>query len=191
MNTRHGDDTSHHLPWAEHTVNALNADDLARAALGEALDTAGDLPLERSQRHAEALRAAAMGLPPSGCALAAGVSERMLATWRNNDPCFNAAMASAQALAHAHGLTGSEAATTPFALRLFLRALHNGAGLFAASDQIGLSRHHLKKLRARPQVEALITAAQNLARKPAQRRAKPFTYRLVRTESTVAAPESG
>ncbi|MFD8987172.1 hypothetical protein [Streptomyces goshikiensis] len=30
MNTRHGDDTSHHLPWAEHTVNALNANDLAR-----------------------------------------------------------------------------------------------------------------------------------------------------------------
>lgn len=30
MNTRHGDDTSHHLPWAEHTVNALNPDDLAR-----------------------------------------------------------------------------------------------------------------------------------------------------------------
>ncbi|OKI44397.1 hypothetical protein A6A28_02170 [Streptomyces sp. CB03578] len=80
---------------------------------------------------------------------------------------------------------------TPFALRLFLRALHNGAGLFAASDQIGLSRHHRKKLRARPRVEALITAAQNLARKPAQRRAKPFTYRLVRTESTAGAPESG
>ncbi|MFE9844973.1 hypothetical protein [Streptomyces goshikiensis] len=73
-------------------------------------------------------------------------------------------MASAQALAHAHGLTGSEAATTPFALRLF---------------------------RARPQVEALTRPPQNLARKPARRRAKPFTYRLVRTESTAAAPESG
>lgn len=33
--------------------------------------------------------------------------------------------------------------------------------------------------------------ANDLARKPAQRRAKPFTYRLVRTESTAAAPESG
>ncbi|MFD3552018.1 hypothetical protein ACFWWA_07935 [Streptomyces goshikiensis] len=191
MNTRHGDDTSHHLPWAEHTVNALNADDLARTALSEALDAADDLPLERSQQHAEALRAAAMGLPPAGCALAAGVSERMLTTWRDNDPYFNAAMASAQALAHAHRLSGSEAATTPFALRLFLRALHNGVGLFAASDQIGLSRHHLKKLRSRPPVEALVTAAQNLARKPAHRRAKPFTYRLVRTEPATAAPESG
>ncbi|MEV6570049.1 hypothetical protein [Streptomyces sp. NPDC051577] len=190
MNTPHGDDTSHHLAWAEHAIDALDAGYEANRSLGEALDTTGDLRAENAQRRADAVRAAAMGLPPAGCALAAGISERMLAVWQGADPHFNAAMATAQALAHAHGLTGSAAPTSPFALRLLLRAVRSGAGILAAAEQLGIPRHRLRKLRERPQVAALVLAAQSIGRKPTPRRSKPYAYRLVRT-SRPQSPNSG
>ncbi|MER5776738.1 hypothetical protein ABT144_21030 [Streptomyces sp. NPDC002039] len=188
MNTQHGDVTSHHLAWAKRAVDDLNAGHEAHRSLGEALDTTGDLRAENAQRRAEAVRAAAMGLPPAACALAAGISERMLTVWQNTDPHFNAAMASAQALAHAHELTGSAAPTSPFALRLLLRAIQGGTGILAAAEQIGIPRHRLQKLRARPRVAALVTAAQSIARKPAPRRSKPYAYRLVRTSPNLGPP---
>ncbi|MFD9378551.1 hypothetical protein ACFWBH_23895 [Streptomyces sp. NPDC059999] len=188
MNTHHGDDTSHHLAWAGSAIDDLNAGDEADRSLGEALGTTGDLRAENTQRRAEAVRAAAMGLPPAACALAAGISERMLTVWQGTDPHFNAAMATAQALAHAHGLTGSAAPTSPFALRLLLRAVQGGAGIFAAAEQLGIPRHRLQKLRTNPRVAALVTAAQSIGRKPAPRGSKTYAYRLVRTSPTGDPP---
>ncbi|MCX5077388.1 hypothetical protein OHA84_03510 [Streptomyces sp. NBC_00513] len=188
MNTQHGDDTSHRLAWAKRAVHDLNAGHAAHGSLAEALDTAGDLRTENAHRRAEAVRAAAMGLPPAACAFAAGISERMLTVWQGTDPHFNAAMAGAHALAHAHGLTDPTAPTSPFALRLLLRAVQGGAGILAAAEQLGIPRHRLQKLRARPQVAALVTAAQSIARKPAPRRSKPYAYRLVRTSPNDGPP---
>ncbi|MGG8406184.1 hypothetical protein ACM614_05960 [Streptomyces sp. 12297] len=184
MNIPYGDDTSHDQRWAETVMNALAGGPDAQAALGEALGTTGDLKIEHAQRRAEALRAAAMGLPPAACALAAGIPERMLTDWQAADAPFAAAMAAAHALAQAHDLTGPQPPPTPVALGLFLQALGKGAGLAAAGDAVGLTRQRLNRLKDRnPPVARLIAAAQQSARTTRTRPAgKPYTYRLVRRD---------
>ncbi|MFJ7203669.1 hypothetical protein ACIQWR_09070 [Streptomyces sp. NPDC098789] len=107
---------------------------------------------------AEALRAAAQGLPGPAVAMAAGVPERMLRAWAEQDPAFAAAWGAARALAAAHG-AGGEA--TPAALRVVLDVVGRGASWPAAARLAGSSVRRFNRLRrTAPGVESLLVAAQ-------------------------------
>ncbi|MFI5652488.1 hypothetical protein ACIA71_14835 [Streptomyces anulatus] len=177
--------------WAEAVVAGLEAGRVAERALTEALRPAMSLKEEKAQRRAEALRAAAMGLGPEGCASAAGVSTRLLASWRADDPVFDAALSAARSLAYVHDVV-PDVATNPAVLRVALDAILNGVPFVSAGALVGAKRDAFYRLRrGNPRLGALFGAAQNARRRtmpPARRKkAELKGYRLVRIDAPKAS----
>ena len=154
--------------------------------LNRALYGTSRLSEETALQRADAIRAAAMGLPPAACAAAAGISERLLSEWSARDSAFSAALASAKALAHAHA-HDSGSAIGAGGLRLALDAIRGGASIADATALIGVSLAQFRRLRAEnPKIKALVYAASSMRRRqragsPRTRRA-PGGYRLVRRD---------
>lgn len=132
--------------WAEDVVAGLEAGRAAERALAEALRPAMSLKEEKAQRRAEAVRAAAMGLGPEGCASAAGVSTRLLASWRAEDPVFDAALSAARSLAYVHDVV-PDVATNPAVLRVALDAILSGVPFVSAGALVGAKRDAFYRLR--------------------------------------------
>ncbi|MEU6313285.1 hypothetical protein [Streptomyces sp. NPDC047014] len=147
---------------AARVVAWLAARDEVEHALRDAL---GRPPSQRDDtvaRMAEALRAAAQGLGDPAVAVAAGVPERMLRGWLEQDPAFATALRAARALAAGHGLT-AEGGATPAMLRVVLDAVGRGASWPVAGRLAGLSVRRFNRLRqTTPGVEALLEAAQRV-----------------------------
>ncbi|WP_405600802.1 hypothetical protein OG741_23100 [Streptomyces sp. NBC_01410] len=168
---------------------ALASSEQAQRALYTACHPLPSLPSENALRQAEALRAAAMGLPPAGCAEAAGIPERLLERWRADLPAFDTAMRAAQHLAEQHHLT--ETKINPVKLGVMLQAIRYGMGVRDAEALIGFPRSVFQRLRRdNPSVRHLVTAAQGFrnrvaASRAAGRRSHTFTYRLVRRDGDV------
>ncbi|MFD9903302.1 hypothetical protein [Streptomyces sp. NPDC059063] len=185
--------------WADDVVAGLDAQEDLEWSLLHALRRSPTLREETAVRRADALRAAALGLGADGCAVAAGVSERMLRNWQAQDPEFAAAMAAAVGLA-ARDQERARAAAAPAgpgsaALRVVLKAVREGAVQSAAAMRGGWSEQSFLRLRRKsPEVAALLAAARRARAKKTDRRGKPRferRYRLVRIEEgdmAAAAP---
>ncbi|MFC5802001.1 hypothetical protein [Streptomyces formicae] len=182
------DSTRRLAAWADGVLAHIDAQEELDRGLLAALGRIPSLREETLSRMAEAVRAAAMGLGPAGCAVAAGVSERLLLNWQAQDPSFAAAMAAASALARTHAsCTGDRPPPlTPTALRVLLKAVRTGTAHTPAAALVGLSVRTLYRLRRqRPELEALVVAARRARPKKADRRARPpyeHRYRLVRVD---------
>ncbi|MEU4353678.1 hypothetical protein [Streptomyces virginiae] len=162
------------------------------------------LPNERQEtmsRMAEALQAAAHGLPPSGVATWAGVSTRLLRSWLETDRAFAEAMTSATQLAAAHGYR-PDGPITPAMIRVVVTAISRGEGWLDAARAAGIPTRGFRELwRSRPPFEALMRAAQSARpsrvtpavprrRRPAEQANHHTRYRLVlRDEPSAAPPE--
>ncbi|MCM2390566.1 hypothetical protein [Streptomyces albipurpureus] len=174
--------------WADGVVARLDVHEDIDRSLLYALRKGPSLRDETAARMADALRAAALGLNSAGCAMAAGVSERLLLNWQSQDPSFAAAMAAATDMARAQtaGLAGP---LNPAALRVLLRALRNGALHGPAAALVGMSGRALYRLRREsPEVAALVAAARRARPKKADRRRRsPYEqrYRLIRLDQGV------
>ncbi|MEU2071285.1 hypothetical protein [Streptomyces anulatus] len=193
MSDRPGGDMAAERPdaWAEAVVAGLETGRAAERALTEALRPAMSLKEEKAQRRAEAVRAAAMGLGPEGCASAAGVSMRLLASWRAEDPVFDAALSAARSLAHVHDVV-PDVATNPAVLRVALDAILSGVPFVSAGALVGAKRDAFYRLRrGNPRLGALFGAAQNVRRRtmpPARKKkAELKGYRLVRIDAPKAS----
>ncbi|WP_330328539.1 hypothetical protein OHS33_01490 [Streptomyces sp. NBC_00536] len=193
MNNPVPEETARPAGWAEHVVDQLTGMDEVDQGLITAVHGQPDLTAETGVRRAHALHAAAMGLGPAGCAAAAGISEALLANWRQ-DPAFDAALSAAGALA------GAERVAHPgqlngFALGILLRSLARDAHLGTAAHAAGITREQLTRLRrGNPAVNSLIEAALRRARvrQSAGRRTKRgFGYRLVHRAEAPAADSTG
>ncbi|MFD4129663.1 hypothetical protein ACFXKK_06925 [Streptomyces globisporus] len=174
--------------WAEAVVAGLDGARAAECALADALRPAMSVKEENAQRRAEAVRAAAMGLGAAGCASAAGVSERLLASWRAEDPVFDAALSAARSLAHVHGVV-PDVAANPAVLRVALDAILRGVPFIEAGALVGVKRDTFYRLRrGNPHLGALFGAAQNLRRRSVspgrQRKTGRKGYRLVRLDAS-------
>ncbi|MFI7325604.1 hypothetical protein ACIBQ3_13150 [Streptomyces rubiginosohelvolus] len=174
--------------WAEAVVAGLDGAKAAERALADALRPVMSLKEEKAQRRAEAVRAAAMGLGAAGCASAAGVSERLLASWRAEDPVFDAALSTARSLAHVHDVV-PDVASNPAVLRVALDAILRGVPFIEAGALVGVKRDTFYRLRrGSPHLGALFGAAQNLRRRGAspgrKRKAGLKGYRLVRLDAS-------
>ncbi|MGW3584938.1 hypothetical protein ACWDM8_26855 [Streptomyces rubiginosohelvolus] len=174
--------------WAEAVVAGLDGAKAAERALADALRPAMSVKEENAQRRAEAVRAAAMGLGAAGCASAAGVSERLLASWRAEDPVFDAALSTARSLAHVHDVV-PDVATNPAVLRVALDAILSGVPFIEAGALVGVKRDTFYRLRrGNPHLGALFGAAQNLRRRngaPGRKRKTELKgYRLVRLDAS-------
>ncbi|BAG23537.1 MULTISPECIES: hypothetical protein [Streptomyces] len=173
--------------WAETVVAGLEAARAAERALGEALRPGMSLKEEKAQRRAEAVRAAAMGLGAEGCAAAAGISERLLASWRAEDPVFDAALSAARSLAHVHDVV-PDVTANPAVLRMALDAILDGVPFVAVGALVGAKRDAFYRLRrGNPRLGALFGAAQNARRRTTspgrKKKAELKGYRLVRLDS--------
>ncbi|SCD52457.1 hypothetical protein [Streptomyces sp. OspMP-M43] len=173
--------------WAETVVAGLEAARAAERALGEALRPGMSLKEEKAQRRAEAVRAAAMGLGAEGCAAAAGISERLLASWRAEDPVFDAALSAARSLAHVHDVV-PDVTANPTVLRMALDAIMDGVPFVAVGALVGAKRDAFYRLRrGNPRLGALFGAAQNARRRTTspgrKKKAELKGYRLVRVDS--------
>ncbi|MET8660902.1 hypothetical protein ACIQUZ_16030 [Streptomyces griseus] len=173
--------------WAETVVAGLEAARAAERALGEALRPGMSLKEEKAQRRAEAVRAAAMGLGAEGCAAAAGISERLLASWRAEDPVFDAALSAARSLAHVHDVV-PDVTANPAVLRMALDAILDGVPFVAVGALVGAKRDAFYRLRrGNPRLGALFGAAQNARRRTTspgrKKKAELKGYRLVRVDS--------
>ncbi|MFI1532598.1 hypothetical protein [Streptomyces griseus] len=173
--------------WAETVVAGLEAARAAERALGEALRPGMSLKEEKAQRRAEAVRAAAMGLGAEGCAAAAGISERLLASWRAEDPVFDAALSAARSLAHVHDVV-PDVTANPAVLRMALDAILDGVPFVAVGSLVGAKRDAFYRLRrGNPRLGALFGAAQNARRRTTspgrKKKAELKGYRLVRVDS--------
>ncbi|MGA4837974.1 hypothetical protein [Streptomyces sp. G45] len=183
--------------WADGVVADLDAQEHLERALWRALRHSPTLREETAVRRADALRAAALGLDAGGCAMAAGVSERMLRDWLDRDTEFAAAMAAAAELAErdrerARAVAAADAPSSA-ALWVALRAVRDGAVQSTAAALGGWSEQSFLRLRRRsPEVAALLAAARRARAKKADRRGRPRFeqgYRLVRVEEgDMAAP---
>ncbi len=174
--------------WAEAVVAGLDAARAAERALADALRPAMSLKEEKAQRRAEAVRAAAMGLGAAGCASAAGVSERLLESWRAEDPVFDAALSAARSLAHVHDVV-PDVASNPAVLKVALDAILSGVPFIAAGALVGVKRDTFYRLRrGNPRLGALFGAAQNARRRSEspgrKRKAELKGYRLVRLDAS-------
>ncbi|KOV58993.1 hypothetical protein ADL00_25965 [Streptomyces sp. AS58] len=180
--------------WADGVMERLDEQEDLDGRLLHALGRGPSLREDTLTRMAEAVRAAVLGMSPAGCAVAAGVSERLLHNWQQQDPSFAAAMTQARTLARAHaGGSGTPARLTPATLHILLTGVRRGVPQAAVPSLAGLSvRALLRVRRERPQVEALILAARRAARlKKAGRRGGASyeqRYRLVRIDD---APSEG
>ncbi|MFH8793513.1 hypothetical protein [Streptomyces sp. NPDC017941] len=178
--------------WADGVVADLDAQEDVDRSLLRALYVDPSLREETAVRRADALRAAALGLGPAGCAAAAGVSERILLNWQTQEPAFAAAMAAAARLAAREGerarLVAAPAGPGAAALRVVLRAVRDGAPQPSAALLGGWSERSFLRLRRRsPEVAALLAAARR-ARARARRAERRGGsgggrgYRLVRVD---------
>ncbi|MER5768777.1 hypothetical protein [Streptomyces sp. NPDC001985] len=179
--------------WADGVVADLDTQDEIDRALRRALGGEPSLREENASRMADALRAAALGLTPAGCAAAAGVSERLLLNWQSQDAPFAAAMAAAEEMARAHAPAPAAPVLNPAALRVLLAAVRAGMLHAPAAALVGLSGRALYRLRREsPEIAALVAAARRARPKKADRRGKPKfeqRYRLVSVgEAPVARP---
>jgi hypothetical protein len=162
--------------WADGVLARLGAQREADHALRLALPGEPSLREETAARMAEALRAAALGLGPAGCAVAAGVSERLLLNWQRRDGAFAAA-----------GPAGRPP-LTPLALRVLLTAVRAGALNETAAALIGMSGRAFYRLRREsPEIAALVAAARRSRPRRSGRRRRPghedpWRYRLVRLD---------
>ncbi|GLW47022.1 hypothetical protein Stsp02_26840 [Streptomyces sp. NBRC 14336] len=179
--------------WAEGVMARLDAQAQVDDDLLAALGNSPHLREETLLRMAEALRAAALGLGPAGCAAAAGVPERLLHTWRDRQPAFAGALSAAHALARSYALGadhGRPPPLTPVTLRVLLKQIRAGTRIPPAAAAVGVSVRTLNRLRREhPRVDALIVAARRARPKRADRRGtSAFThgYRLIRTDATPA-----
>ncbi|MEI5101049.1 hypothetical protein RB200_23990 [Streptomyces sp. PmtG] len=176
--------------WADGVVADLDAQEDLERSLFSALRADPSLRAESAVRRADALRAAALGLGPAGCAVAAGVSQRMLRNWQDQDPSFAAAMAAAAGLAERERERARAASVpaglSPAALRVVLKAVRDGAVQSSAAELGGWSEQSFLRLRRKsPEVAALLAAARRARAKKADRRGRPpfeRGYRLVRLD---------
>ncbi|MFB8215679.1 hypothetical protein [Streptomyces anulatus] len=168
-------------------VAGLDAAQSAERALEHALRPESSLKEEKALQRAEAVRAAAMGLNDAGCASAAGIPERMIKSWRAEDPVFDTAVSAARALAVEHNVT-PDVATNPAALRVALNAILSGTPFVSVGYLVGVKRDSFYRLRRNnPKLDALFGAALNYRRRNMsasyRRKTKLKGYRLVRLES--------
>ncbi|MFJ4468387.1 hypothetical protein ACIP2X_13030 [Streptomyces sp. NPDC089424] len=183
--------------WADGVLARIDAQQGIDEELLAALGRGPSLREETLARMAEAVRAAALGFGPAGCATAAGVPERLLRNWQDGNPAFAAAMSGARALARSHAPEGSDAARppTPAALLVLLQAIRSGAQHASAAALAGLPRAALYRLRKeRPKVDALVLAARRARSRRTERRggsAYEHRYRLVRLDDAPAHHQGG
>ncbi|GAA2251112.1 hypothetical protein GCM10010232_43850 [Streptomyces amakusaensis] len=179
--------------WADEVIAGLDAnEDIDRSLRGALRGGKPDLREENAARRADALRAAALGLNPAACAMAAGVSERLLLNWQRGDDAFAAAMTAAREMARTDDVARPADALNPAALRVLLSALRGGALHAPAAALVGMSGRALYRLRREsPEIAALVAAARRARPKKADRRrgAKyEQRYRLVRMEDGAVSP---
>lgn len=178
--------------WADGVVAGLDAQEDVDRSLLHALGEHETLRAENAVRRADAVRAAALGLGPAGCAAAAGVSERLLLNWRAREPAFAAALDAAARMAalEAERARLVSAPTGPGAagLRVVLRAVRGGVAQPEAAALGGWSERSFLRLRRQsPEVAALLAAARR-ARARARRAERRGGsrggrgYRLVRVD---------
>ncbi|GGS07720.1 hypothetical protein GCM10010252_53230 [Streptomyces aureoverticillatus] len=178
--------------WADGVVAGLDAQEDVDRSLLHALGERPSLREENAVRRAEAVRAAALGLGPAGCAAAAGISERLLLNWQAREPTFAAAMAAATHMAAREGerarLVAAPTGPGAAGLRVVLRAVRGGVPQPTAAALGGWSERSFLRLRRQsPEVAALLAAARRArarARRE-ERRGGPRAgrgYRLVRVD---------
>ncbi|MBB5102199.1 hypothetical protein [Streptomyces spectabilis] len=186
--------------WADGVVAGLDAQEDVERSLSHALRGDPSLREETAVRRADALRAAALGLGPAGCAVAAGVSPRMLGNWQEQDPAFAAAMTAAAELAERERERAARAEVavsglSPAALRVVLKAIREGSVQSAAAALGGWSEQSFLRLRRKsPEVAALLAAARRARTKKADRRGRPRFergYRLVRVDEGDMGGDAG
>ncbi|WP_087882790.1 hypothetical protein [Streptomyces alboflavus] len=187
--------------WADGVVAGLDAQEDIDRSLLQALRVDPSLREETAVRRADALRAAALGLGPAGCAAAAGVTERLLLNWQAKDPSFAEAMAAAALMAAGERERGRPVATSDgpgaAALRVVLRAVRDGVAQPSAAVLGGWSERSFLRLRRRsPEVAALLAAARRARARArrAERRGGPVGgrgYRLVRVDDGPLAHARG
>ncbi|MFG3660993.1 hypothetical protein [Streptomyces sp. NPDC047706] len=117
---------------------------------------------ETPARMAEAVRAAALGFGPAGCAAAAGAPERLPLNRQVRNPSFAAAMSGARALARSHGCeaNGADVRRAPSRCRCCSRRFGRARSIPVAAALAGTPRAALCRLRKeRPKVSAPILAA--------------------------------
>ncbi|MFF3861326.1 hypothetical protein [Streptomyces sp. NPDC002209] len=140
-------------------VAQLTSSDHIEQTLISAIHGRPDHTAETDLRRANALRAAAMGLGPAGCAAAAGITESLLANWRSSDTTFDTAMSAAAAMAGAHKVTPPGQANA-FGLRILLQSIAQGIHVGTAAAAVGLRRDQLTRMRRNnPAVDKLLDAA--------------------------------
>ncbi|MFI9612831.1 hypothetical protein ACIHCM_14360 [Streptomyces sp. NPDC052023] len=183
--------------WADGVLARIDAQQGLDGELLAALGRGPSLREETLARMAEAVRAAALGFGPAGCAAAAGVPERLLLNWQDHNPSFAAAMSGARALAQSYASEVNGAARPPgaVALLVLLQAIQAGAQHASAAALAGMPRAALYRLRKeRPKVNALILAARRARSRRTARRgvsAYEHRYRLVRVDDVPANPQGG
>ncbi|MFD0415616.1 hypothetical protein [Streptomyces sp. NPDC127108] len=187
--------------WADGVVAGLDAQEDIDRSLLQALRVDPSLRAETAVRRADALRAAALGLGPAGCAAAAGVTERLLLNWQAQDPSFAEAMAAATLMAASEREQGRPMATPAgpgaAALRVVLRAVRDGVAQPSAAVLGGWSERSFLRLRRRsPEVAALLAAARRARARArrTERRGVPGGgrgYRLVRVDDGPLAHARG
>lgn len=170
--------------WVEGVLADLQASDDVDRTLTSVAHGAEGLAPETHLRRGRAVYAAAMGLGPAGCAAEAGITEVMLAHWRQRDAEFDRAMDAAAAMARTAGVA-PKGRLNGVGLRILLQALARGVALGAAAEAAGLRRDQLNRLRRRnPSIHLLVEAAVAHSREhprlPRSKRA--FVYRLVTTQ---------
>ncbi|MBT2420437.1 hypothetical protein J7F01_23110 [Streptomyces sp. ISL-22] len=194
---KHEDSARQLAGWADGVLERLAAQEELDGALLAAMGRSPSIHEETLARMAEAVRSAALGLGPEGCALAAGIPERLLLHWQLRNPSFAAAMASATALArsHAPGGHGRPAHLSSAALSVVLKAIRAGARHTVAAAVAGVPLKALNGLRRKhPEVDALILAARRARPKRADRRgvsAYEHGYRLVRVDDSASPTPPG
>ncbi|MEU6343354.1 hypothetical protein ABZ883_20725 [Streptomyces sp. NPDC046977] len=153
-------------------------------------------------RMADVLQATALGLGPEAAAVWAGVPDQVLRSWLELDPAFAAAVASATALAAAHGL-GPGRTVTPAMVRVAVLAISRGQGWQTAARLAGLTPWSFRQLLgASPAFAAMTRAARRLRprrskhfvpatyrpRHPGRSPGKSEGYRLLRMDDPVLSP---
>ncbi|MCX4631268.1 MULTISPECIES: hypothetical protein [unclassified Streptomyces] len=170
--------------WAARLLSRLESRDDIDRTLHVVVHGQQDLSGEVNLRRAQAVHAAAMGLGSAGCAAAAGISEAMLASWRSQDSAFDAAIASATAMAATHQVA-PPGKLNGTGLGLLLQSLVHGTFIGTAASAVNLRLDQLRRLRmGNPAIDDLITEAlaRGHARRKPKRGKRTYNYRLVSTD---------
>lgn len=169
--------------WVDGVLADLHTSDEVDLTLTSVAYGAEGLAAETDLRRGRAVYAAAMGLGPAGCAVEAGITEVMLAHWRQRDAEFDRAMDAASAMARTGGVA-PKGRLNGVGLRILLRSLTRGVPLGTAAEAAGLRRDQLNRLRRRnPSIHLLVEAAvaRSRERPKLPRSKRAFVYRLVTT----------